>query len=159
MVEKPNIPMSPSQLPKQRIVPVAALPGRPEPFDSVVGYGKKPRGVGLRDGPKKPTYLGQVEWAWSSMHERIDAYYLHRGRTHWMLWRRYFDDNEGNWYWDSAGYVPRDQATAREAAVHLLADFWRFEKRKGQERYGWINETGELSSSVMRSITLQVWSS
>ena len=86
MVKKPELPMSPSRLPKQRIVPLADLPGRPEPFKSVVGYEKKPRGVRLRDGPSKPTYLGQVEWAWSSMNQRIDAYCLHKGRHYWMLW-------------------------------------------------------------------------
>ena len=157
MVKKPHIPMSPSQLPEQRIVPLADLPDRPEPFESVVGYEEKPPGVRLCNGPKKPTYLGQVEWAWSSMNERIDAYYLHKGRRHWMLWRRWFDDNWEEWHWTPIGYVPRDQATERQASVHLLADFWRFEQRKGQERYHWINETGKLSSSAMRTIGLWVW--
>lgn len=74
--------MSPSRLPKQRVVALTDLSNRPEPFESVVGYEEKPPGVRLCNGPKKTTYLGQVEWAWSPMHERIDAYYLHKGRRH-----------------------------------------------------------------------------
>lgn len=67
------------------------------------------------------------------MHERIDA------------------------YWTPRGYVPRDQATETQAAVLLLADFWRFERGQGQEHYHRINQTCELSSSVMRTIGRWVW--
>ena len=157
-MKKPEIPMSPSQLPKQRIVVLADLPERPEPFESVVGYDEKPAGVRLCGGPSNATYLAQVEWAWSSMNGRVDAYYLHKGRHYWMLWIYSYDDNWEEWNWLAVGYVPRSQATETQAAVHLLVDFWRFEKeRNNLERYHWINETGELNSSAMRTAGLLVW--
>ena len=35
----------------------------------------------------------------------------------------------------------------REAAVHLMIDYWRAERSKRNlEHYGWINETGYFSA-------------
>ena len=150
--------MSASQLPQQRVFAVADLGERPEPFDSVVGYGEQPSSVELPNGPLKPRYLGQVEWAWSPANARVDAYYLHKGRHYWMLWIRSYDDNWEEWNWSPVGYVPRRQASRREAAVHLLIDFWRFEKAQHhREHYHWINETDELGTSDFRTIGMLVW--
>ena len=86
MTNKPRIPMSPDELPQQRIHEVITLPPRPEPFDCHIGYSQFPKGSLPSSTPSNMTYLAQVEWAWSPMHNRLDAYYLHRGRTHWSLW-------------------------------------------------------------------------
>ena len=54
--------------------------------------------------------------------------------------------------------MPRTQATKGQAAVHLLVDYWRFENESHKrERYHWINETGELNSSALRTTALLVW--
>lgn len=156
-MRKPIIPMSPEQLPQQRIVPVADLAERPDPFDAVVGWDEKPAGVELPNGPRNADYLGQVEWTWSPMHSRIDAYYISRGRTHWLLWIYSYDDDDG-WTWLAIGHAPRSQASRMQAAIHLMADFWRMEKHKAElDHYHWINEHGDLGASEWRTIALLVW--
>ena len=95
----PRVSMSPEAMPLQRLVAVAVLSDRPKPFDSAVGWGEKPDGVLLPNGPSKADYLGQVEWSWSPMHNRVDAYYLSRSRTHWILWLYSYDDNWEKWDW------------------------------------------------------------
>lgn len=157
-MKKPSIPMSPTQLPQQRVVAVADLELRPEPFDAVVGWNEKPDGVELCRGPSNADYLGTVEWAWSPMNSRIDSYYLSRGRTHWMLWIRWFDDNGGGWSWLAIGHVPRKQASLMQAAVHLLVDFWRMEKDATElDHFHWIDDEGLLDTSEWRTIALLVW--
>lgn len=157
-MRQPRIPMSPDQLPKQRIVAVANLGARPDPFHSVVGWDEKPAGVKLPHGPQKAEYLGEVEWAWSPMNNRIDAYYISKGRTHWMLWLYGFDDNEGSWSWLAVGHVPRKEASRKQAAIHLLADFWRMDKEdNGVDHYHWIADDGMLDVSEWRTIALLVW--
>ena len=44
MTNEPPIPMSPDELPQQRIHEVTTLPSKPEPFDCTVGYGQFPKG-------------------------------------------------------------------------------------------------------------------
>ena len=160
-MKKPTIPMLPELLPQQRIFALPYFVERPQPFDSVVGYDVKPQGVRLRKGPSNPDYLGQLEWAWSPNHGRVYAFYLHKGRYYWMLWLYWYDDNSwecGKWNWMAAGYVPRAQATRKQAAIHLLIDYLRFEKADCEiEHHHWINETGELDSSEWRMIGLHVW--
>lgn len=156
--EIPTIPMSPDSLPQQRIVALKNLVKRPEPFDSVVGWGEKPKGVDLPNGPRKAEYLGQVEWAWSPMNNRLDAYYISRSRTHWILWIYSYDDNWGKWEWLAIGNVPLKQASCREASIHLLIDFWNMEKQiTTLDHFHWINEDGELDVSDWRTIALNVW--
>ena len=88
MTNNPHIPMSHTQLPQQRIHEVLEFVEHPEPFNSTVGYGAVPTSAIPKNGPSSPIYLAQVEWAWSPMHSRVSAYYLHRGRSHWVLWLR-----------------------------------------------------------------------
>jgi hypothetical protein len=99
MTQTPVIPMSPDQLPQQRIHEVVGLIQRPDPFKFSVGYGSVPENARGKGTPKSAAYLAQVEWAWSPMHNRLDAYYLHRGRRHWVLLSQYWDDNWGKWEW------------------------------------------------------------
>ena len=157
-MKKPRIPLSPSLLPQQRIVSLSDLAERPQPFDSVVGWDERPPGVKYPKGPSKPDYLGQVEWSWSPMHESVISFYIHKGRQHWVLWQYRYDDNWEQWEWTPVGYVPRSQASKKQAAVHLLVDFWRFYRAKTNiEHYHWINESGEISTSEWRTIGLLVW--
>ena len=56
------------------------------------------------------------------------------------------------------GYVPREQANLREAAIHLMIDYWRAERSKRNlEHYDWINETGYFSAGEWRLVGLSVW--
>ena len=157
-MKKPEIPMSSSLLPQQRIVGLADLIERPEPFDSVVGFDEKPPGVEYSNGPSKPHYLGQVEWSWSPMHGSVIAYYIHRARRHWVLWQYRYDDNWESWEWEPVGYVPRLQVSQKLAAFHLMIDYWRFRKTETTlDHYHWINKSGELNIAEWRTIGLLVW--
>ena len=148
--------MSPSSLPQQRIVGRPDAFERPDPFESVIGVDEKPPGVRYPRGPHSPEYLGQVEWTWNPM--RVVAYYLHQGRRHWVLWEYWYDDNWERWEWTSMGYVPRAQASRREAAIHLMIDCWREGRfRHNLDHYHWINETAYLSAGDWRMVGLSVW--
>ena len=114
MTRQPKIPMSPDGLPQQHIHEVVSLPERPANFDCEVGYGVFPKGALPKNGPINSTYLCQVEWAWSPMHNCIDAYYLHQDRNHWSLWSKYWDNNWASH--ETVAIVPMD----REPLMFLL---------------------------------------
>lgn len=160
MTCEPNIPMSPDQLPQQRIHEIVALPERPDPFDCHVGYGAVPADVIPKSSkPRSPIYLAQVEWAWSPMHNRIDAYYLHRGRTHWVLWSRYYDDNWGRWNWVAVACSHRRGVSEHQAAVYLLIELWKAEAAdSGVDQFHWLNESDFLSVAELMAIAREVWS-
>ena len=150
--------MLPGQLPQQRVHEVVALEPRPADFEPIVGYGVVPVGILPKDQPRNAAYVGQMEWAWSPMNNRLDAYYLHRGRAHWVLWTRYWDDNWGRWEWVAAAAVARRGVTERQAATHLLIDFWRAERAEGSlDHFHWINEGGLLSVEDLMAIGRVVW--
>jgi hypothetical protein len=159
MTNDPHIPMSPDELPQQRVHEVLELPERPEPFDCRVGYGcRRPPDANWEDAPASALYLGQTEWAWSPMHCRLDAYYLQSDRTHWVLWVRYWSDNEGGWGWYSAAYVKKTGISQEQAKVHLLIEFWKSEaKESGLDHYHWINEDEELSVAQFAAIGRHIW--
>ena len=158
MTREPKIPMSPEELPQQRIHEVVALPKRPEEFDFKVGYELVPYGELPKNAPTNSTYLCQVEWAWSPAHSRLDAYYLHRGRTHWSLWSKYWDDNWMKWEQITVGYVPRRGVDQKQAAVYLLLEFWAFDAKEGDvDQFHWINEDGYLSIAELKAIGRVVW--
>lgn len=150
--------MLPQERPHQRIHEVVELGPRPEGFEPIIGYGAVPDELLPKGGPRNAAYLGQVEWAWSPAHCRLDAYYVHRGRTHWVLWTRYWDDNWGRWEWLAAAAVARRGITERQAAVHLLIDAWRAERSDGSlDHFHWINEDGLLSVADLMAIGRAVW--
>ncbi len=122
MASDPIIPMSPDELPQQRIHEVVSLPERPKPFDCHVGYGGVPEDIIPKQAARTSIYLCQVEWAWSPMHNRLDAYYLHRGRSHWLLWTRYWDDNWGKWEWIVAACVPKKDVTGRSSQWEMTTN-------------------------------------
>jgi len=155
MTREPKIPMSPSELPQQRVHEVVDLPPRPEPFDCKAGYRDYPSGSAPRNQPRNPTYLCQVEWAWSPMHNRLDAYYLHRGSSHWSLWSRYWD---GKWEWVTAACVHRRGVTEKQAAVYLLLEFLKHEVRESDlDQFHWINEGEYISVAELMAIAREVW--
>ena len=158
MIREPKIPMSPTELPQQRIHEIVGLPERPAEFNCEVGYGVFQDGAFPKNAPTNSTYLCQVEWAWSPMHNRLDAYYLHRGRTHWSLWSKYWDDNWGRWEMVAIGFVPKRDVSNKQAAVHLLTDFWKFDaKENGVDQFHWINEDGFISIAELAAIARKVW--
>ena len=158
MTREPKIPMSPTELPQQRIHEVVALPERPAEFDCEVGYGIFQDGAFPKNAPTNSIYLCQVEWAWSPMHNRLDAYYLHRGRTHWSLWSKYWDDNWMKWEQIAIGCVPRTGVDQKQAAVYLLLEFWAFDAKEGDvDEFHWINEDGYLSIAELAAIAREVW--
>jgi hypothetical protein len=57
MSRQPKIPMSPAELPRQRIHEVITLPPKPEPFDCIVGYRQFPKGALPSRTPRSMTYL------------------------------------------------------------------------------------------------------
>lgn len=160
-MQKPQIPMSPADLPQQRVALVVDLPLRPQPFDSVVGYDVKPAGLKFKKGPLSATYLGQLEWAWSPENNQLSAYYIHRSRKHWILWTRYIDENSWSqrWVWMPIGFVPRDQANQIEAAIQLMIDFLTIDRENSQlARFHWVAGTGLLSVSQFDAVARVVWS-
>ena len=158
MIREPKIPMSPEDLSQQRIHEVVTLPKRPAEFDCKVGYELSPHGELPKNAPTKSTYLCQVEWAWSPAHNRLNAYYLHRGRSHWSLWLKYWDDNWGRWNQIAVGCVPRRGVDQKQAAVYLLLEFWTFDAQENSvDEFHWINEDGFLSIAELAAIAREVW--
>jgi hypothetical protein len=158
MTREPKIPMSPEELPQQRIHEVVGLPERPAEFDCEIGYGVSTGHALPKNAPTNSTYLCQVEWAWSPAHNRLDAYYLHRGRTHWSLWCKYFDNNMMCWEWIANGCVTRRGVTQKQAAVYLLLEFWSFDVKESYlDEFHWINEHGYLSIADLAAIAREVW--
>ena len=158
MTRKPRIPMLPDELPQQRIHEVVGLPERPDPFNSKVGLWDYAASEAPKNPPRSPLYLCQVEWAWSPMHNRIAAYHLHRGRTHWSLWWSYLDENEGGWGWITVGCVHRRGVSEKQAAVHLLLDYWNDEIVESYlDHFHWINEEHYLSIAEIMAIAKEVW--
>jgi len=158
-MKKPTIPMSPDQLPQQRVYEVVGLPERPVPFDAIADYGL-PEGTACKGRPRGARFLCQVEWAWSPMHNRISAYYLNRGRTHWSVW--IFDprahEPSGDPRWVPVACVPRAQATGHEAAVHLLLEAWMMEKAcLGLDAFHWISAADTLRVAELHAIATRVW--
>jgi hypothetical protein len=158
MTREPHIPMPPKELPQQRIHEVVGLPVRPAEFNCDVGYGASPKGGLPKTGLANSIYLCQVEWAWSPAHNRLDAYYLHRGRAHWSLWSKYWDDNWMRWNQVAIGCVPRRGVTQKQAAVYLLLESWAlYAKENGVDQFHWINENHYLSIAELAAIAREVW--
>jgi len=135
MTDDIHAPMSPTELPQQRINAVVDLPSRPEGFEPVVDYGLAANGIAPKRRPTKMAFLGGAEWAWSPMHNRVDAYYLHRGRRHWILYQRDLDPNDPTFAWSIVAYALRRGIDERTAAVHLMIALWRMEVRDGLDEF------------------------
>jgi hypothetical protein len=159
MTNDPHIPMSPKELPQQRIHEVVKLPERPAPFDFAAGYScNVPQKTIAYGEPEMATYLGQVEWAWDPMHCRLEAYYLQQDRDYWVLWARYWSDNDGDWGWIIVACVATKGVSEEQAAVHLLIEFWKQEtKESSLDHFHWINKAEYLSVAQLAAIGRAVW--
>ena len=158
MTREPKIPMSPTELPQQRIHEVVGLPEKPEELNFEVGYGVFSDNAVPKNAPTNSAYLCQVEWAWSPAHNRLDAYYLHRGQSHWSLWTKYGDNNWMGWEQFTVSYVLRRGVDQKQAAVYLLLEFWAFDAQENSvDEFHWINEDGFLSIAELAAIAREVW--
>ena len=157
----PNVPTQPEQLPQQRIYLVDSLPLKPEGEIIHLDHEEGHPLVAKRMNPKAK-YLCQVEWSWTPINNRITAYYLNRGRQHWVLWASFFDDNVIPWSWSKSpvAFMERRDVTEKQAAVYLLMESWRYEfEQWGLECYHWINEADALSVGEIKNISDSVWDS
>jgi len=157
-VPTPKIPMSPSELPQQRLVEVVELPARPNPFRFQVGYGGFPAEVLPKQGvPRSPRYLFQCEWAEGPGNGSVDAFYLHARKKHWLLWLRYLDENADpwRWRWVLIGYCQRDGVSEKTAAAHLLLEYWAktaSDRSTFETPFEWVNEEGFLKIADVQAV-------
>ena len=159
MSAAPRIPMRAEELPQQRVTLVVTVPPRPAGFE---GKQNPPESVRPpAQMPRTAKYIGQVEWAWSPMHMRIDAYYLsaNRARTHWFLWLRLYDDNWGKWDEPQIyAYAPKQRIDDTVAATFLLMDAWSADAQETTlDHFHWINKAELLSVEELGAIGRVVW--
>lgn len=154
-----SIPMSPQALPQQRLYPVPDLGVAPRLAISngVPGLDGIPHKI-----PRGADSIAQVEWAWSPMHNRIDAYHISMDttRTRWVLWHSCFDDSGWEWCWEvvSALSSPRKGVSRRQAAIAMLEHFWREEIDVIKlDQYHWINDADLLDVGDLAEIARRVW--
>ena len=162
-MKTPHVPLGPNELPRQHLYEVVDIPKQPAVrLIELLDYEHSHSFDGI---PQKPTQksvnLCQVEWAWSPMHNRLDAYCLHQGRTHWLLWMGHHNDQEWmdwHWEWYPAAAMPVKQASFKQAAVYLLMEQWHRETEcRMVDRFHWINEEGALSVPEIQAIANIVW--
>ena len=155
-----SIPMSPEALPQQRLYLVPDMGATPKNLCIS-------KGVPGEDGipsklPRRADSIAQVEWAWSSMHNRIDSYHISMdsNRSRWVLWHSYFDDSGYRWRWElvSAVSTPRAGISKKLAAAALLQHYWRQEFEDMElDHYHWINDADLLSVGELAEIARSVW--
>ena len=156
-MQNPIIPMKPEQLPQQRVYEVLTFPQCPDPFHCTV---EVPQEAVPKKGPRDAIYLGQVEWAWSPMHNSLECYYLHRGRRYWVLWLRHFSENWCRLEWRPIACVHHKGISEKQAAVYLLMRVWQNLLREEElDKFHWINEEGYLSVAELEAIAREVWTS
>lgn len=156
-----SIPMSPSELPQQRIAAVVDLPPRPEGLQTKVDWVEPMEAERPRGTPKTVEFLCAAEWAWSPYNERLDHYYLNRRRSMWLIWDHSYDDNWGVWEWKPYAYSNKlkGDPDPYAVAVWMLIDAWRIEasKQTGFDCFHWLTSTGMLDVPVLRAMAREVW--
>ena len=95
------------------------------------------------------------------MNARVDAYELHKGKDHWLMWCGGPDDNAStyisNWY--AVACMPIKDISQEDAAKFLLLAYWETEYLDiSLDRYHWINRADALSVSDIESVANAVWS-
>lgn len=160
MSQVPICPLSPDFSPQQRVYLVPDLPTAPAGWE--VSF--LASGPGLpKEKPSSARLIGQVEWAWSPMHSRVDAYHLslNTTRNRWVLWVSHFDSDVWRFV-DArvAASAPRAALTRQHAAVLLLEAFWLSEAADdcSLDAPHWINQDALLSTGELREIQRRVWS-
>jgi hypothetical protein len=151
--ESPKIPMHPSHLPQQRLRLVHDMPIASAEYELRLGAAK---GIAKRL-PRSAEYVCQLEWAWSPMHNRIEAFYVSKSRKHWVLWSSYFDDNYSRWEKDVAA-VCGLKADQKDATMLMLFKHLDDLRRSYEiEHYHWISESGFLSVGEIDAVAREVW--
>lgn len=154
-----SIPMSPGALPQQRLYLVPDLGIAPK---LVISNGEPGKDGIPSKIPRRADPIAQVEWAWSPMHNCIDAYHISMDtkRSRWVFWHSYFDDNYIPWRWVVAGATstPRAGLSKKQAAVALLQHYWRQQTEDMElDHYHWINDADFLSVGEVSEIARVVW--
>ena len=158
MTDHPRIPLTPDQLPRQRLVEVVDLPAAPAGFDPTVCLFWMPWDILPRRRPRRMSYLGMVEWAWNPMSSRLEAYFLQGTRRHWVVWIQDPFANEAEAEWQVAAYTPRRGVTAREAAHHLVMRRWHTEAaERSLDHFHWVSQEGDLAVADWMAIGRAVW--
>lgn len=159
-MRNPRIPMSPQQLPQQGVYIPTGAPRRPVPFDVVVGYeaAQLPEHARLKASPRTARYLFQAEWAWSPAHNRLSAFYLHRGRRYWTLFDRQFDEDRMRWQWVQRAAVPIGQASEKQAAFWLVVELMKFDRDEAYiEEWHWIGEAATFQVAEVKALVQEIW--
>ena len=157
-----NVPMSPEQLPQQRIVEVVTLPPAPANFEPVTDWRALEELPIDHDTPVRETFLVALEWAWSPMHNRLQGFSLERHNSgYWLLWSYFVDFVENDEHpWVLSAACRQEGLVERTAAIHLviaaLTEGRNFEEL---DHYHWIADDGFVTPAEMREIGRRVWRS
>ena len=152
--------MAPSLRPQQQLYEVVELPELPQKLDPKIEIDQPLLKNPPKASPRKITFLGSVEWAWSPAHGRIDNYYINPRRTGWLLWNNWVEDGGApwTWHWDLMAYGNRCKSDEKTIAIHLLQAVWKFdEKYHDVEHFHWVNNTGLLDIEELEAIAREVW--
>ena len=157
-----NIPMNPADFPQQKVFEVKAFPKWPSGCGVMLLGGQVENILpGVPNQPNEDSIpLAQVEWSWSPMHARVDAYELHRGGEHWLLWCGGPEDNSSNCItnWYAVTCMPIKDISQEDAAKFMLLAYWESEFGAiSLDRYHWINRADALSVADINSIANEVW--
>jgi hypothetical protein len=158
MTLNPVIPMSPTALPQQRLRLVENLPAAPRGW--IVSLAPPNDAAVPRTRPRSARYVGQVEWAWSPMHMRIDAYWLSMDRQHrrWLLWLGLYDDNWSRWTDGGViAHAPRGGLHRTDACRLLLHAWWASEAQNDIDRFHWVNASGLLDAGGLLEVARAAW--
>lgn len=155
----PPLPMTPDQLPEQRLVEVVDLPKVPGGFAPIPCLFSMPDHILPKRRPREMTFLGTVEWASGPMSSRIETYWLHRARKHWIIWIEDRDwTNYPAYKWQVAAYVERRGVSGEAATPHLIAARWELEMRERYlDHFHFVSNEGALSVPEWTAIVRAVW--
>jgi hypothetical protein len=153
------LPMTPDQLPEQRLVEVVALPKVPDSFEPIPCLFFVPDHILPRKLPREMTFLGTVEWAWGPRSSRIETYWLHRARRHWVVWIEDRDwTNDPEYKWQVAAYAKRTGVSAEAAVPHLILARWELEMEERQlDHFHFVSNEGMLTVPAWMAIGRAVW--
>ena len=74
------------------------------------------------------------------------------------MWSRYWNFDRSDLNWAPVACLGRKGVKQRQAAVHLLIEFWKFDAEENKlDEYHWINEDGYLSVADLEAIARRVW--
>jgi hypothetical protein len=165
-----QIPVSPSELPQQKVYEVVQIPVEPKDFEaSCLIYSDRndyswslPEDKMPKRFPGSAKFIGQFEWAWGMYNTRIDGCYIcsNTKKTHWFIWIRTPDENSYSMKFDCVlyTYCPRTDNDVNLAAIILLRYVWRFEATETTlDQPHWINNNGILSIPEIMAISREIW--